>query len=91
MGQIHRAGGTACLLAQFIEGPRTKTLMQSGEVAWWERILMQHHRSAGLRPGAFARARTRNAGSETGAPPFGVPVGGSVKMRPVMGRGAVWA
>jgi len=32
-------------------------------------IVMLTDRSAGLRPGAFAQSRTRNAGSETGAPP----------------------
>src|SRR5436309_7212254 len=39
----------------------------------------------GLRPGAFAGAGTRNAGSETGAPSLDVPVGGNVKMRPIWG------
>src|SRR5882672_8006647 len=42
------------------------------------------HWSAGLRHGAFALARTRNAGSETGAPPVDIPVGGSVKVRPLL-------
>src|SRR3989442_975213 len=41
------------------------------------------HRSASLRHRAFARARTGNAGSETGAPPPDYPIGGSVKV----GRG----
>ena len=46
------------------------------------------HRSAGLRHGAFARTRTKNAVPEAGAPPHDFPVGGRVKMRPEDATGA---